>query len=280
MKRKIFIQTLLLSSGGIFLSGSMCLKNWKPDKNSFRLLMIYNNIGKSSSLINGWGLAVWIEKEKSATLFDTGGDASVLWKNIRETGIDIKNLSKIVISHNHWDHKNGLNLILEKTFNQPEVYIVEKDLTEYKSLLPNVKLTGISHARQIDQEIWTTGQLKGFIGGSEIYEQSVILDTEQSVCILTGCSHPGIVNIVRTTRGIFPDKDIAFVAGGFHLMEKSEKEIREISNELKALKVNTIAPSHCTGSLAISIFREEWGDKMIDFNLGQHLHPEQWDKAI
>ena len=85
---------------------------------------------------------------------------------------------------------------------------------------------------------------------------------------LTGCSHPGIVNIVRTAKEIFPDKDIALLAGGFHLIDKSAKEIREISNELKALNINIIAPSHCTGEQAIKIFKEEWGAQMIDFNLG------------
>jgi 7,8-dihydropterin-6-yl-methyl-4-(beta-D-ribofuranosyl)aminobenzene 5'-phosphate synthase len=227
MERRIFIQSMILSSGYVLLDVNR-LKRFNFNKDAVRLVMIYNNMGNASSLKDAWGLSIWIEKENSAILFDTGGDASILWQNILDTDIDIRKIKKIVISHNHWDHKNGLRLILEKTFYQPDVYIPEHDLAEYRIEYPEAKLTGISQARQIEDGTWSTGQLKGSIRGYEIYEQSLILVQDNSFYLLTGCSHPGIVNIVRAATEIFPDKDIALVAGGFHLIDKSEKEIRDI----------------------------------------------------
>ena len=267
MKRRIFIQTLVLSSGYIVLN-PRGLKGMSTDKNMVKILMIYNNTGKSSTLKSAWGLSVWIEKYNSATLFDTGGDASIFLENISNTDVNLDNLSNIVISHNHWDHKKGLDIILEKTSNKPLVYVVENDFTEYSRKFPNAKIRGVSGAINIDTNIWTTGKLKASFREKELFEQSLILTRNDSMILLTGCSHSGIVDMVKTIKKIFPDKIIKLVAGGFHLNQHSDSEIMKISNELKDLKVDKIAPSHCTGDSAIDLFKTEWGDKFIDLNLG------------
>jgi len=35
--------------------------------------------------------------------------------------------------------------------------------------------------------------------------------------IVTGCAHPGVVNIIRKAREIVPDREMYLVMGGFHL---------------------------------------------------------------
>ena len=270
MERRLFIQTLILGSGYVLVS-SKGLKGAQLDENSVKISMIYNNTGKSSTFKSAWGLSVWIEKYNTATLFDTGGDPSILWENISHTDLDINKLSNIVISHNHWDHKNGLGLILEKTLNKPDVYIVENDFKEYSEKFPEAKLKSVSGVMQIDKDTWTTGPLKALLPGGELYEQSVVLTQKKSMVLLTGCSHSGIVDMVKTVKKTFPDKELKLVAGGFHLMSKPDSEIMKISTELKDLNVVKIAPSHCTGDNAINYFRKDWGDKFIDFNIGDEL---------
>lgn len=236
-----------------------------------KIFMIYNNSGKSTTFNSAWGLSVWIEKNNSATLFDTGGDASILWKNINHSGLEIEKLSHIVISHNHWDHKNGLSLILEKTFNKPIVYVVENDFNEYSDKYPNANIQSVSGTLQIDNDLWTTGQLPASYSGKELYEQYLILTQKDTMVLLTGCSHSGIVDMVKTIKKSFPDKKVELVAGGFHLIRKQKDEIITISNELKALNVDKIAPSHCTGDTAISVFKNNWGDKLVALNIGDIL---------
>jgi 7,8-dihydropterin-6-yl-methyl-4-(beta-D-ribofuranosyl)aminobenzene 5'-phosphate synthase len=51
-------------------------------------------------------------------------------------------------------------------------------------------------------------------------------------------------------------------------MRKHRKTVIEISDRLKALGVEKIAASHCTGNQAITVFREEWGERFYDLNLG------------
>ncbi|MEA3432007.1 MAG: MBL fold metallo-hydrolase, partial [candidate division WOR-3 bacterium] len=84
---------------------------------------------------------------------------------------------------------------------------------------------------------------------------------------VTGCAHPGIVNIVRKAKELL-NKNIYLVLGGFHLMAYSEKEVKEIIKELEELGVEKIAPSHCTGGRPIELFREAWGENFLDLGCG------------
>ena len=233
--------------------------------------MIYNNTGESTTLKSAWGLSVWVERNNIATLYDTGGDASIIWENISHSDLDIRKLSNIVISHNHWDHKKGLDIILEKTFNKPVVYVVENDFKEYSEKFPQAKIRGVSGPMTIDTDIWTTGKLPASYKGGVLYEQSLVLSQKDTVVLLTGCSHSGIIDMIKTVKGTFPGKKVELVAGGFHLIQKSDTEIMEISNELKDLYVDKIAPSHCTGKKAINLFKAEWGERFVDFNIGNGL---------
>lgn len=230
--------------------------------------MIYNNTGKCSGLENAWGLSIWIENEDDVTLFDTGGDGKILLKNLNHLDLDIQKIGRIIISHDHWDHKGGLEDVMAKLNKEIDVFVPSSVEQEYKNDYPSANIIGIDEPTKITENIWSTGPLNTIRNGSNLDEQSVIILNHDSMVILNGCSHPGIVNIVKRAKKIFPDKKITFVAGGFHLRSKPGKEVREISEELKALGVEKIAPSHCTGGKAIEIFRKEWGDRFVDMNIG------------
>ncbi len=79
------------------------------------------------------------------------------------------------------------------------------------------------------------------------------------------------MKIVKQSKSIFSNKKIQLLAGGFHLRDHSEQEIKQISDELKSLGVKNVAPSHCSGSSAMKIFKEEWKDNYIELNLGDEL---------
>ena len=233
--------------------------------------MLYNNMGQSKNLIGKWGVAIWIEDKDTAVLFDTGGDPSALWKNIVASGVDIKKLSKIIISHNHWDHVNGLPIVLEHSHHKPDVLVPEFDFTLIEIKNPGARLTGIKKPEQINDFLWSTGQMKASTWQGTIHEQSLMVLHNHSIFLLTGCSHPGIVKIVERAQKIHPDKQISLIAGGFHLMHHSIQQVKEISARLKRLQVNRIAPSHCTGDSAIQIFKQEWKQNFVDFNIGNSI---------
>lgn len=266
MKRRFFIQTVLMSSGTILI-GNQKFMGKSNSGSPIKVTMIYNNIGANSQLSSKWGLSLVVEYNEDALLFDTGGEPEVLWDNMQKISFDINKISNVVISHNHWDHVNGLDAIIEQSNVNPEVYVPEYNLEDIKHNFEGANLIGVNDPVQINEVVWTTGQLTGDYKTSPIYEQSIIIVQGESIFLFTGCSHPGIVKIVEKTKGIFPDKDLKLVAGGFHMVNYTDQEVKESSEKLKKLNVAKISPSHCTGEKAIQIFKEEWKDNFMDFDI-------------
>jgi len=266
MKRRKFIHTTAIGTSTV-LFGNSLLASILNDKN-MKLTMIYNNISGSSDLISKWGLSMWIDYGDKAILFDTGGEEEVILNNIRQTGLDYNKLTAIIISHNHWDHINGLPAILEKTDYRLPVYVPLEDSKSIREKHPKAEIKGVDNFMKINTNTWITGQLKGDFRNGYIYEQSVLISSNGNLFIITGCSHPGIVKIVKKAREIKPEGSIKLVAGGFHLLSHSKAEVKNISDELKTMGVQNIAPSHCTGEDAINVFRQEWGDSYVNLNLG------------
>ncbi|MBN2126526.1 MAG: MBL fold metallo-hydrolase, partial [Deltaproteobacteria bacterium] len=94
--------------------------------------------------------------------------------------------------------------------------------------------------------------------------------TPEGAVIITGCAHPGIVNIVKRAREI-TDGRILLAIGGFHLFAHPDREVRAIIRELKALGLERAGPCHCTGARAIELFREEFGRDFVPVGVGTVL---------
>jgi 7,8-dihydropterin-6-yl-methyl-4-(beta-D-ribofuranosyl)aminobenzene 5'-phosphate synthase len=107
--------------------------------------------------------------------------------------------------------------------------------------------------------------------GERIIEQSLILDTGAGAVVVTGCSHPGIVNILRKAKRVL-DRPIYMAFGGFHLMRHSPAQIDSIISEFRELGVARVGPTHCTGEDAISRFRKAFGDDFLKMGVGRILH--------
>ena len=230
--------------------------------------MIYNNTGSAEGLKNAWGLSIWIDSPDGVTLFDTGGKPEILEENMKFLGLDASKVNQVILSHDHWDHKGGLEMIFGKLEKKTKLYVPGNVEEEYASALPAAVVTGVKEPVEINNGIWSTGSLFTDLTGEGLQEQSVILAKGENMMILTGCSHPGIVDITNRAKKIHPDKNILLVAGGFHLLRTPKDEVEMISDELKKLGVERIAPSHCTGDRSIDVFRERWGDSFVDINLG------------
>ncbi len=210
-----------------------------------KFTILYDN--KAKELRPGWGFSCLIENGKRI-LFDTGGDARILEYNMNKLGINPEEIDIQVISHEHWDHINGLDYILGKN---PElrVYGLKSFSNEFKSRIrESAELVEISEPKEIEKGIMTTGEL-----GSWIKEQSLIVNNT----VITGCAHPGVVNIARKAREF---TEISLIFGGFHLGGESESSILNIISELKSLGVKNAIPCHCSGDLARELFRREFRD--------------------
>ncbi|RLC27165.1 MAG: hypothetical protein DRH37_11150 [Deltaproteobacteria bacterium] len=103
--------------------------------------------------------------------------------------------------------------------------------------------------------------------GAGIKEQALVLNISEGLIVITGCAHPGIVNMIRKVKEVF-SRPVCLALGGFHLMGASERDAGNTIGKLRELDVRRIAPSHCTGERPIEIFKQTWQDDFIDFGCG------------
>jgi len=214
------------------------------------IITIYDNYQMNPELRTGWGFSCLIKIDEKSILFDTGADFETLLYNMEKMKINPKDINFVFISHSHGDHTGGLEGILK----------MKSDLKVYKP-------DSFSKETEISEGIWTTGPL-----GVWIKEQSLIINSEKGLIVITGCAHPGVVNIIKKTKEIFPNENIYLVLGGFHLGGVSDSELRSIIKDFKELGVQKVAPCHCSGDRCRELFKQEYRDDFIENGVGKVIN--------
>ena len=213
-----------------------------PEQTSPELIIVYDNNPFDNRLRTAWGFSCLISLAQETILFDTGGDSAILLDNMSKLSIDPRLVDSIVLSHIHGDHVGGLGGFLEQN-NSVTVYLplsFPKNFKDQAKFL-GVKVEDIHKSRELFSGVYTTGEL-----GNNIREQSLIVKTSEGLVIITGCAHPGVVNIVRKAKDILPDCEVYLVIGGFHLLGTSSAQIESIIREFIQLSVKKVAPCHCS----------------------------------
>jgi 7,8-dihydropterin-6-yl-methyl-4-(beta-D-ribofuranosyl)aminobenzene 5'-phosphate synthase len=232
------------------------------NSNPITLTVVYDNRSADPRLETAWGFACLIESEDMTILFDTGGDGRMLLDNLTVLGIDPQAIDTVVLSHAHSDHTGGLEQVLAAN-DHLTVYLPQSFPDRFKTSLHN-PVVEVSEPLTITDHIRTTG--------TTIIEQALIIETRRGLIVLTGCAHPGIVEIVRAAKAY---GDIDLVMGGFHLADYSAAKVKAVIADLKQLGVQRVAPSHCTGDQAIEQFRAAFGTDFIPIGAGAVLQVEQ-----
>jgi len=255
----------ILFSGIMFiLAGS----NGSPAQQSggITITILYDNYVHMEGTKVDWGFSCMIKGTEKTILFDTGTKPDILFHNIKRLDVNPRDAELVVISHNHGDHTGGLWALLEKN-PLVNVYIPYSfpDAFARKVEKNKAKVITVNQPVQVCKNVFLTGEM-----GDGIKEQSLILDTDKGLILVTGCSHPGIVDIVKKAMEI-GKKKVLLVFGGFHLMRKSEDELKEIIAELKKLGVLKVGATHCTGEKAIKLIKEAYGKNFVDIGTGKVL---------
>ncbi len=230
------------------------------------LTVVFDNNNFLDGLKTSWGFSCLIEGKGKTVLFDTGGDGDILLYNMSRLGIDPDRMDAVVISHSHGDHTGGLASLLEAHSNL-EVYLPASSPAGLKDTVRSHgnRLVEVSGSLQICDGIRSTGEM-----GAEIKEQALVVETEAGLLVITGCAHPGIVEIVGAAKSAGLS-EVLLVMGGFHLGAKSGSEIETIIADFKALGVQHVGPCHCTGDKAIRAFRNAYGDDLIKVGVGKKI---------
>lgn len=264
---------------------------------------------KDENLIfeNEHGISFFIETDGSIILFDTGQSSKFINNSVK-MGIDLSNVTDVVLSHGHYDHTGGLKEYIDKFGNNFKLHITKELLNEkYKYENNSYKFVGNNFNEKYlnDNNInikFLTNNMKEIANGVYImrsfekytdYEKknesffvldnneyilddfkdeiSVVLDTEKGIIVIVGCSHPGIINILNTIEKRM-GKPIYGVIGGTHLLDADEDRIEKTMEYFKSKDIKIIGISHCTGDAAIKKIKVRFKEKVFKNKAGSILN--------
>jgi 7,8-dihydropterin-6-yl-methyl-4-(beta-D-ribofuranosyl)aminobenzene 5'-phosphate synthase len=239
------------------------------------LRILFDNIPFEEGLTSGWGFSAVVRGYSKIVLFDTGSDGDVLLGNMRAVGLDPKEIDVVVISHPHHDHTGGLPAFLAVN---PDVDVLLPHTASQELVLAiaeaGATFTAVADALEIIPGVISTGSVRGITT-----EQALILLGEDCATLLTGCAHPGIIDLLevasRKTGG-----PVTKVVGGLHLIRKPRRSIRRIAEAMLDMGVSVIAPSHCTGDHSIEILADVFGDGFVKSGLGQTIPLDEVARAV
>lgn len=236
------------------------------DSNDLSLTIVYDNNPYKEELETRWGFSCYIEGTEKTILFDVGGESSVLLGNVKKLGIDPESIDTIVLSHIHYDHIGGLSDFL-KVNAEVTVLLPESLPQSIKDTVTNAgaKLVEVHKPVKICKNVYSTGELGGFIK-----EQSLVIKTSKGLVVITGCAHPGIVNIVKEAKEMHGSQ-VYLALGGFHLCWMNSWQVKGIVKGLKEQNVKKVAPCHCSGDLARKLFEKIYEKDFILSGVGKKI---------
>lgn len=251
-----------------------------------KLTVLTENIAGSHFLAEH-GLSYLIEMNGEKILFDTG-HSDVFIRNAEKLGISIQDeVEKIVLSHGHWDHGNGLTYLKGKTLiahpssfikrfkkndhspvglNQlPEDIDLKFNLITTKE--PHNVAKNLIYLGEIPRLNDFEAKITAFIDENEnddfIPDDSALIGiVDEQIVIITGCSHSGICNICEYAKKVSGKSRILAVIGGFHLKENNTQTKKTIAYFRKNC-VKYLLPSHCTELPALAEFNLEFNIKSV-----------------
>ena len=211
-----------------------------------KIIIVYDNTvyNKDKNLKSDWGFGCIIKDKNDLILFDTGAKGNVLLKNMEKLDINPLLISKIIISHEHWDHNGGLEKLKNNIKKNIKIYRLtnnEKD---------DISYICINEPFRISKNIYSTGRLTGI----PVDEQSLILKGNKGFFVLVGCSHSGVKSIFEKAKKY---GEIKGIIGGLHGF-----------SDFKILnKLDLICPLHCT-KYKEKIY-QTYPDKVIEGGVGK-----------
>jgi 7,8-dihydropterin-6-yl-methyl-4-(beta-D-ribofuranosyl)aminobenzene 5'-phosphate synthase len=226
------------------------------------ITVLYNNVAYDKRLQTDWGFSALIEYGAETVLFDTGTSGKILLANMRTLGIDPASVQRVVLSHIHLDHTGGLTAFLGVSAKPPVYLLKEFGASYIRGVRSRTDVIETSPGMEIVPGIFTTGTVRGSVA-----EQALVLRTSQGLVVITGCAHPGVDKMVKAAADL-SGEPVYMVIGGFHLYDSSRAHISAVMAALRDMGVQKVAPSHCTGTAAIKMFADEWGEDFIPSGAG------------
>ncbi len=199
--------------------------------------ILYDNTSIRPNLEADWGFAALVSTGGHRVLLDTGANDGVFMKNLEAMGVDPASIEHLVISHEHGDHTGA---VAQLSRMNPKMKVHRPILNQGPFM--------------IAPGIYSTGALP-----CPAAEQALVIETSKGLVVVTGCSHPGVVALVEEAEKQRNADSVRLLLGGYHLLKMDAGQIQGIIADLKRLNVREAVATHCSGDLAIKMFRDAFG---------------------
>lgn len=219
-------------------------------------------------------------------LVDVAQNPDALLENMKKMGIAASCIDAVVLTHCHYDHTQGLGRILKEIGKKDLPVIAHPDIFRLNFITdPYLRHVGVMEGdRREDIEaaggslfltrdplelmpgLITTGEVARAtdfeevgialytIAGGKVQADLMMDDISlaalvkgKGLVIITGCSHAGIVNIVKQAVAITETEKVHGIIGGFHLIEAPVARIQKTAQALKEFNPDWVYAGHCTG---------------------------------
>ena len=233
------------------------------------------------------GFSCLVETGGKRILFDTGASDAFI-RNALKLGVDLGSIDHLAISHGHHDHANGVVPLLEKfTYERLSLWTGKGfENPKYADDPEGMRFVGFNFDRKfvdshqviwhsvccdtvmIEPGIWLVSSFDSIhpmevpnprflvkrskpemVPDDFSDEIAMVLDSPHGLVMITGCSHPGILNMIDAIDCRFA-KPLYALIGGIHLYDASSERREAVIKGLSDRAIKLLGVSHCTGEEA------------------------------
>ncbi|MBI4777018.1 MAG: MBL fold metallo-hydrolase [Deltaproteobacteria bacterium] len=261
--------------------------------------ILCDNSIKAPGFMGEHGFSALIERNGEKLLFDAGSALSIE-HNLKKLDRNLEGLTKILVSHGHYDHTGGLKWVLEQV-GRVEVVAHPAMFSKHMARNPEDpndtgRYIGCPYPREeleqlgavfrfTDRSIEVVSGVWFLVGiereqdhvpsdprlvlpgGGSLQldpiedDASLLIETDEDPVLVLGCAHGGVLNILDHAKNEMGVNKLKAILGGTHLLLVGSKDMPEIIEKFEEFSVKLLGVSHCTGMKATLELARHFGDR-------------------